>query len=366
MMRRLICAFLVFFSTVPVSFGAGAVSCSTAINNIHCFTSTDFPTLEEAQFAAAMSCERSFGNSCDRHGPTFTNTCFAIFITPTKAHFGSGATREAAEQSGLFTCRTNDVSPNACDHQQTRCDQTQTSPRPQAQPERPFDYLSDPAFYRALAFGKLLEDIRTGIGLGLGVLIVIIAFAKRALLINFVIHGNLPYTIKNPSEDIVVLFTRSQRVNWQGRVIFGLTAQMGMTETQLSLIRKYWLGRVIAFDSLRRQKQNELARLHLQQVANIDSKPKNEKPLSLFLAFFRTLFLVVFWVLRALFSFVFGFLFIRMTIAKLVRGSIVESVDLTLLMEAKDAIEETTIYLKEYLLLAETFDGREEVYEPTA
>ena len=48
-----------------------------------------------------------------------------------------------------------------------------------------------------------------------------------------------------------------------------------------------------------------------------------------------------------------------------VRGHLVESIDLVLLMEAKTAIEETSQYLKEYLLLAETFDGREEVYEPS-
>jgi hypothetical protein len=33
-------------------------------------------------------------------------------------------------------------------------------------------------------------------------------------------------------------------------------------------------------------------------------------------------------------------------------------------MQAKQAIEETAVYLKEYLELAETFDGREELFEP--
>jgi hypothetical protein len=214
------------------------------------------------------------------------------------------------------------------------------------------------------SLGKFIDDIRSGIGLGLGILIVVVAFAKRAALFNYIIHGNLPYKIEAPSEDIEVLFTRSQRVNWLGRVVFGLTAQMGMTEHQLLLVRRYWLGRVIAFDSLRRQRQNELARLHLQLAAKTESKPKDAGALSQVLSLLWTIFFIFFWLIRALLSFLVGFLYVRVTIAKLVRGHLVESIDLVLLMEAKTAIEETSQYLKEYLILAETFDGREEVYEP--
>ena len=74
--------------------------------------------------------------------------------------------------------------------------------------------------------------------------------------------------------------------------------------------------------------------------------------------------MTIFWLVRSVFSFFFGFLFIRVTIARLARGTIIESKDLALLMEAKDAVENTAKYLKEYLQLAETFDGREEIHEP--
>ena len=59
-----------------------------------------------------------------------------------------------------------------------------------------------------------------------------------------------------------------------------------------------------------------------------------------------------------------SFLFIRVTIAKLARGTLVESADLVLLLQAKEAIEESGRYLKQYLEVAETFDGREELFEP--
>ena len=58
----------------------------------------------------------------------------------------------------------------------------------------------------------------------------------------------------------------------------------------------------------------------------------------------------LFWVIIALFNLVMALFFIRVNIAKLVRGAIIESNDLTLILQAKEAIEETATYLKEYLI----------------
>ena len=132
-----------------------------------------------------------------------------------------------------------------------------------------------------------------------------------------------------------------------------------MTHQQLVDVRKYWLGRAIAFDSLRRQRQNDLVRMHLQLATTTTPQPKHKSALSQLLAILQWIFLFVFYLLRALISFFFGFLFIRVTVAKLVRGSIIESNNLVLILQAKQAIEETAKYLKEYLATANTFDGRD-------
>jgi len=134
-----------------------------------------------------------------------------------------------------------------------------------------------------------------------------------------------------------------------------------MSHDQLADVRKYWLGRVAAFDSLRRQRQNQLAKIHLQLAASVRSEAKDKKPLSQLLAALKFIFFFIFYLIRALFSFLFGFLFIRVTIAKLVRGTVIESKDLVLVLEAKEAIEQSATYLKEYLETANTFDGRDEV-----
>lgn len=203
----------------------------------------------------------------------------------------------------------------------------------------------------------------TGISFSIGLIISLFAYAKRASFVNFFIHGNLPLSLPVYGQDIQCLFKLTQRVNWYGRVIFGIVANLAMTHQQLIDVRKYWLGRVIAFDSLRRQRQNQLARMHLQLAASVKSDPKDNKPRSQLLAGLKYILLAVFYLIRALFSFLFGFLFIRITIAKLVRGTVVESKDLVLILQAKDAIEESTANLKIYLTVANSFDGHDEVYD---
>ena len=217
---------------------------------------------------------------------------------------------------------------------------------------------------RLLALIEATDYVTKGLFFGVGVVLVILVYAMRGNIINFLIHDNLPLELPVYGEDIQCLFKRTQRINWYGRVVFGIVVNLAMTHQQLIDIRKYWLGRVIAFDSLRRQRQNELARMHLQLAASVKSEAKDKKPLSPFLAALKTILLVVFYLIRALFSFLFSFLFIRVTIAHMVRGAIIESNDLVLILQAKDAIEQSTTYLKEYLTTADTFDGGDEIYEP--
>jgi hypothetical protein len=137
-----------------------------------------------------------------------------------------------------------------------------------------------------------------------------------------------------------------------------------MTYDQLTDVRKYWLGRVIAFDSLRRQRQNQLATMHLQLAAKAKSEAHDKKSFwSRRWATLRSIIKKLFWVITASFNLIMGLLFIRVTIAKLVRGTVIESKDLVLILQAKEAIEESTTYLKEYLTTANTFDGHDEVYD---
>src|SRR6185437_250639 len=139
---------------------------------------------------------------------------------------------------------------------------------------------------------------------------------------------------------IQVLFKRTQRVNRYGRVVFGIIARLSMDHKQFSLVRRYWLGRVVAFDSLRRQRQNQLARMHLQLAAKLRPEPTDKKKASSqFWKAIKYFFFLFFYLLRALFSFLFGFLFIRVTIAKLIRGKLIESKDPVLVLQAKDAVE---------------------------
>jgi hypothetical protein len=364
-MQKLLWLPFVFLSLLIPKAAHAEISiwCGFREGDLRCYSGVD-STFPLADAKAQDACNRYAAAGCEQQSIPAIDTCVAVArpaSTILKRLVASHNNLKDVQSWAVDQCsRTYGES---CILTFSACDPTAKTA---VAPDQSFDFINDTQFWTSLILHRIVENISNGVGLGIGILLVTLIFAKRGGIANVIIHGNLPYTIQHRSEDIEVLFKRSQRINWQGRVIFGLTAQLGMTEQQLSLVRRYWLGRVIVFDSLRRQTQNELARLHLQQAAAVESKPKDQSTLAKFTAFFLAIFLILFFFIRAFFSFALAYLFIRVTLAKLVRGTLIESSDLTLLMEAKDVIEESSLYLKEYLLLAETFDGREEVYEPSA
>jgi hypothetical protein len=389
------------FTTNALAYSS--LVCYPTSSGVDCIVSPSFPLFTDSEMAAHKECVTRYHDENNTFCPhpvfarDFQDGCIAVYTDPQQKPFFAFDTRaQAAIGQAIANCANSQHQGFSCKRVALACDgsgeplpasQTATqnhnspdvprvaSPSPQ-QPQKaatpppsdnqpnPFDFLSDPRFYRALLVAKLLNSVQTGLGIGLGILIVILAYAKRAAIINFIIHGNLPHKLAAYADDVEVLFKRSQRVNWYGRVVFGITARLGLTEKQLALVRRYWLGRVIVFDSLRRQRQNQLARIHLQLAAQVKVEPPAKKPLSQLWATIKYFLFVLFYLFRALFSFLFGFLFIRVTIAKLARGKLIESTNLTLILQAQQAVEQSSQYLKEYLETAESFDGREELFEP--
>lgn len=365
-MARLLFSLLLLFSLPTSAFSFGAISCGRVADHVVCAITVNFPNANIATYTALRNCTDKAGTGCS-FPPSFSDTCNAAYYTLNSSqtfYFRSAATASDAKALTEQECMSYDAT-RSCHAAVWGCDGT-ADPHPSA---------NELAIYDSASFLNIVRDPRpfasllnlgavgTGISFGIGVIIALIVYAMRGAIANFVIHGNLPYKLPAYAEDITVLLKRSQRVNWYGRVIFRVTARLSMTEKQLALVRRYWLGRVIAFDSLRRQRQNELARMHLQLAASMQAETKrDQKPLSQMWSAIKYLFAVIFYLMRSLFSFLFGFLFLRVTIAKLVRSRPIESRDLVLLLEAKQAIEDSAKYLKEYLETAETFDGRDELF----
>jgi hypothetical protein len=349
-------------------FGFGAIACNNNPMGVRCSAAANFPTPQSAIEAAVKSCETSFGRTCPQVSPAFSNTCLAAAVcTNYKAVFAEGDTRDQANSSAAVlgardTGLSCHIQHSDCDgtarenNLQTRQDTIVVQPPAMPPPKGNVGYL-----LHLMPTLSNLSALWTGLFFGVGLVIVLLVYAKRAAILNFIIHSRLPYKLPVYGEDIQCLFKRTQRINWYGRVVFRIIANLSMTESQLTDVRKYWLGRVIAFDSLRRQRQNELARMHLQLAASVKTEAKDKTALSQLWSVIKFFLLFFFYLLRAVFSFLFGFLFIRITVAKLVRGAVIESKDLVLILQAKSAIEETANYLKEYLATANTFDGRDEV-----
>jgi hypothetical protein len=190
----------------------------------------------------------------------------------------------------------------------------------------------------------------------------LLPFALITLIVVALIgrmRSRLPTTAKS-LDQIEVVITRSQRVNWLNRVVFMIDVRMGVSLQQLDLMKKYRLGRTVVFDSARRERQNELARTNLEMA-----REKNSRTICLWREEIRGIFRRLWYLIRALFSFLLGFLFIRITLAKLLKGAHIESKSLDMILAAKNAIERGATDLKVYLEVAETFDGRESLFEPS-
>jgi hypothetical protein len=339
LMRSLFIALVISLLAAERALAYGALACTSRESGWDCTISYNEPTPEDADTAAMALCSRKHRDCSVVVPAKFHNQCLAAAAGPNSKLVNIDFIPRNLDTDRLLDgCNRRDGN---CRVLAVACD------------GNPFPYpvsISPPSY------------VSVAISAAVGVLLILLAYTQRARLENWIIHGNLPHELPTYSEDIVVLFKRTQRVNWYGRVIFGIIVNLITTKAQLGLVRRYWLGRVIAFDSLRRERQNELARMHLQLAASVRTEAKEKTVASRLWAIVAYVILVIFYLFRALISFLFGFLFIRVNIAKLARGTTVESKDLVLILQAKEAIEETAVHLKEYLATAQTFDGSDEVY----
>lgn len=327
---------------------------------IRCNSATNASDKTKAIDQARQVCFQDHPDNCITVGPPFTDLCLAVAVTADDqtSFFGTAKTVPDAQTLALQRCAQ--INGYTCHVVLADCDASSPTPILSAQstkPSEPFQHFDVLRLFNLGAIG-------TGFSFGIGIAVALLIYAMRSQLGNYLIHGNLPQQLPVYGEDIQCLLKRTQRVNWYGRTVFGIVANLAMTHQQLVDIRKYWLGRVVAFDSLRRQRQNQLARMHLQLVASAKPSAKEKTALAQLWTAVKYFLFVLFYLIRALFSFLFGFIFIRVTIARLARGSVIESNDLVLILQAKEAIEQSTTYLKEYLTTAGTFDGGDEVYEP--
>jgi hypothetical protein len=121
-----------------------------------------------------------------------------------------------------------------------------------------------------------------------------------------------------------------------GKVVFGLNARTEYTPEEAALIKKYSLGSLAVYDSEARKK-------HAQNVTDYAEGRKG--------------------FLRGAYSLAMSQLSLHLTVEGLGRGQQIEAKSLNELIGAEEAIREACVAIKEYLAIASTFDGREEVVE---
>lgn len=152
-------------------------------------------------------------------------------------------------------------------------------------------------------------------------------------------------------EDVHILLRRSQRMGgvFGNRVIFQVNARTELTPEQLSLVQRYRLGKEVVYDSLNRRKHTEA----------FIGKPETNG-IGLLLGAINPI--ATTWrILKKTYHYIRAATSLRITIASLQRGHTLRCRDLNELVGAEAAIREACKTMKQYLELAQTFDGREEI-----
>ena len=159
-------------------------------------------------------------------------------------------------------------------------------------------------------------------------------------------------------QGIVLKLKRSQRSSLTGKVIFILDARVDLNREEVGLIRKYRLGDDVVYESSARKARQEATVAHLEVGAASKTSYRDSAGTQM-LGVGKTFYRLA----RAGISATAAALSLRVTINSLMSGVHVECKSMGELMEAETAIVEAARSVRDYLDLAETFDGREEVLE---
>jgi hypothetical protein len=161
----------------------------------------------------------------------------------------------------------------------------------------------------------------------------------------------------NPPQGIKLKLKRSQRASLMGKVIFVLDARIELTAEEADLVRKYRLGEDVIYESANRRQRREATLAHVEMSSSTTSF--SDSAGTQMLGAGKTLYRLA----RAGVSATAAALSLKITINSLTSGVHVECKSISELMDAETAIVEATRNVRDYLDLAETFDGREELLE---
>ncbi|MFZ0608451.1 MAG: hypothetical protein WAM75_12370, partial [Xanthobacteraceae bacterium] len=182
---------------VPLLYSSTAsawtsVWCGFSPNNkFQCFNGVDPNDPNEADRNAEKPCLSL--QECGRHPQSpFRNSCVAIGVVKNSRQVISSLSSSTIPLDSLraLDAGCKKVSGNSCVSIHIACD-----PLEFADTQTPA--TSDPTPFETATHFELptINLVAQGIFLGIGVVFVLILYAARARIINFVIHGNLPYKL---------------------------------------------------------------------------------------------------------------------------------------------------------------------------
>jgi hypothetical protein len=166
---------------------------------------------------------------------------------------------------------------------------------------------------------------------------------------------DLPYTSSNTLMELKI--KRLQRRRLTGTVIFVLDARIEVPAAEYSLIERYKLGNHVIYDSSSRKQHVDAMKGHLEYT-KVHAGYRTSLASQLW-GIGKTFYRFA----RAGVSATRASLSLRITVHSLMRGVHVECESLNELVGAEQAIKQAAENLRSYMIVANTFDGREEIHE---
>lgn len=337
-MWRLLPTVLLLLSFPIHAFAYSAIACGALNDQLLCGLAPNAPTPDQAATDAYNSCINRQGQFCRPVGLPFTTGCRSVYGNAREFHWQDAPDFATAQTKALQGCE----SIASCESE-TQC----------TFPIDPFSTTTPVVAPPPREVTRIL--IVAVIGLSIVFFLIVQVSTKPRSAPD---RSSKVDTQKDMPADIAVLFRHSQRMSALGRGIFMLDVRLGASASQLERIRRYRLEKIIVYDSARRQKRNELARTHLLLAAQ--PGPASTTAQGQIMGLLRS----IYYLIRAFFSWLASFLFIRIRLGSLINGAHIESKNLWRVLEVEQAVKTTAEYLKQYLDTAATFDGREELFEP--
>jgi hypothetical protein len=161
-----------------------------------------------------------------------------------------------------------------------------------------------------------------------------------------------------------VLVRRSQYEGFWGTIYYTLDVLIEPSPDEAKLIARHGVGDIIVFDSQQRREYFERAQEHADAAGSHPIFQTSNNPEQVFIDTLTSIGSTLYSIGGSTYNLIAGSLEVRITINDLINGAHIESDQSGEILDAEHIIKKSITALKAHLSNLQTFDDRQELYEP--